>query len=207
VTAIVVTGGRGPQRSIVEPYLEEASFICACDSGFDLALALDLDLDLVVGDMDSISDQSLLDSIPPERILRFDQDKDETDTEIGIRVARERGASDIIVVGGGGGRLDHLLGILSIFHRDPVVRMWLTDNDEVVQITNRYERRGLAGAVVSFFPLAGERCTMDSSGLKWPLDHLEWTVGDVGVSNVVTADPLYVEMITGRLIMVHSYGG
>jgi thiamine pyrophosphokinase len=207
VTAIVVTGGRGPQRSIVEPYLEGASFICACDSGFDLALALDLDLDLVVGDMDSISDQSLLDSIPPERILRFDQDKDETDTEIGIRVARERGASDIIVVGGGGGRLDHLLGILSIFHRDPVVRMWLTDNDEVVQITNRYERRGLAGAVVSFFPLAGERCTMHSSGLKWPLDHLEWTVGDVGVSNVVTADPLYVEMITGRLIMVHSYGG
>lgn len=207
MTAIVVTGGHGPKRRIVEPYLEGASFVCACDSGFDLALDLGIELDLVVGDMDSISDQSLLDNIPPNRIRRFDQDKDETDTEIGIRAARERGASDIIVVGGGGGRLDHLLGILSIFHRDPLVRTWLTNNDEVVQITDRYERRALEGAVISFFPLAGELCTMHSRGLKWPLDPLEWTVGDAGVSNVVTEDPLYVEMITGRLLMVHSYGG
>lgn len=192
---------------MVDRFRAGVDLVCACDSGYDLALEIELEPDLIVGDMDSISSRALLDDVPKDRVVTYPRAKDETDTEIGIRTAKEHGASEVILVGGGGGRLDHLLGILSIFHRDPQLVSWLTDTDEVTQIIRRLERRGMTGRLVSFFPLAGEPCTMNTSGLKWPLDELHWIIGDAGISNVVTDDQLVVEMRTGRLIMVHAHGG
>ncbi len=43
---------------------------------------------------------------------------------------------------------------------------------------------------------------MESKGLRWPLDGLRWTRGDIGVSNEMTGNDFFVTMKTGRLIMV-----
>lgn len=43
---------------------------------------------------------------------------------------------------------------------------------------------------------------MESKGLRWPLDGLRWTRGDIGVSNEMTGNDFSVTMKTGRLIMV-----
>lgn len=205
--SIVVTGGLGPGRDVIERFVAGVDLVCACDSGYELALELNLEPDVVVGDMDSISSHTLLENVPQDRLETYPEAKDETDTEIGIRTAKEHGASEIVLIGGGGGRLDHLFGILSIFHRDPQLVTWLTEGEVITQITGRLECRGMAGRLVSFFPLAGEPCSMSTSGLKWPLDELRWAVGDVGISNEVSEDRLVIQMRTGRLIMVHPHGG
>lgn len=202
VKALVVTGGRGPNRADVQPWASNAELICACDSGYELAGRLGLEPDLLVGDMDSIENRSVLASLPAERVEVHPQEKDETDTEIGVRTAKEHGATSIVIVGGGGGRLDHLLGILSIFHRDPTVAAWLTHGNEAIQVADDLEQYELVGQTVSFFPLGTHTCRMTSSGLKWPLDELQWHIGDVGISNVVVGSPLRVSMRSGRLLMV-----
>jgi thiamine pyrophosphokinase len=202
----VITGGSGPAPARLREWSDGASRIVAADSGLERALSSGLEPDLVVGDMDSLRDRGLLDRFPAERVRSFEQDKDDTDTEIALGILFSEGFRDVVLAGGGGGRLDHLIGILSIFHRDEHPSVWLTSTDEVSAVDDRLERNGMQGETVSFFPVGREICTMSSRGLRWPLDGLSWQQGDVGVSNEVVSDRLEVRMHTGRLIMVRSVG-
>lgn len=201
---LAVTGGGAPASELLRRWSETASRIIAADSGLEHVLAAGLEPDLVVGDMDSLRDHGLLDSIPADRVHAFDEDKDDTDTEIALQLLYEDGFDEVVLAGGGGGRLDHLIGIIALFDRDRHPTYWLTARDEVSAIDSRLERPGLRGETVSFFPVGPEPCRMRSEGLKWPLDGLEWRHGNVGISNEVTGDPLRVTMESGRLIMVRS---
>jgi thiamine pyrophosphokinase len=204
VTGIVVTGGTGPGPETLRQWAQRGDLIIAADTGLERALDCGIEPDHVVGDMDSLRDRGLLDRFPRERVRAFPQDKDDTDTEIALGMLYNEGCDEVVLAGGGGGRLDHLIGILSLFHRDRHPSLWLSGENEVSAVDDTLERRDLQGATVSFFPVGREACRMQSRGLKWPLDGLVWQQGDVGISNVVTKALLEVKMISGRLIMVRA---
>ncbi len=115
---------------------------------------------------------------------------------------RKRGCSPCILIGGGGGRLDHLLGIAALFDRFTAPDLWLTHRDEVRLVTGHFKGRGRIGDLLSFFPAGREECRMHSRGLKWPLDGLCWHKGDAGISNLQTAEEFEIFMEQGRLIML-----
>lgn len=199
---LVITGGAGPGVETLRRWSASAGKIVAADSGLERALAAGVEPDLVVGDMDSLRDRGLLSRFSADRVRSFDREKDDTDTEIALEILYDEGYDEVVLAGGGGGRLDHLAGILALFDRDRHPTLWLTGRDEVVAVDDVLERSGLVGRIVSFFPAGNAVCHMRSEGLKWPLDGLEWRRGDVGISNEVVSDPLRVEMESGRLIMV-----
>ena len=204
MNGLLVTGGRGPTRSILDGFLGEVEFIIAADSGFDLALRLDLDPDLVVGDMDSISDVTALSGLTEERLRVFPRDKDETDTEIGLRVFQELGYDSVTIAGGGGGRLDHLLGIVSLFERPFAPTTWLTDHEHVQLISTEFQLSVCENEIVSFFPVGEYVAGLVSEGLKWPLDGMIWRRGQAGISNLTVSDRLRVGVGQGRLLMVRT---
>ena len=200
-------GGMGPRREDAAEAICEAAFCVAADSGLDLALALGLSPDLVVGDMDSLSRPSLLDSLPSERVLRYPCDKDETDTEIGLQTLQERGYGEVTILGGGGGRLDHLLGVLMLFRRDAPPSRWLTDREEVRIIKGQCAFNAPLGQTVSLFPWGGEASGMSSIGLRWPLDGLTFRPGYAGISNTATQENVSIRIRNGNLIMVRLFQG
>lgn len=63
-----------------------------------------------------------------------------------------------------------------------------------------------AGKRVSFFPVGRMPCRMRTGGLKWPLDRLEWRIGDFGISNVTVERYIDIEVLQGRLIMMYDLG-
>lgn len=154
--------------------------------------------------MDSIADIGGAEHLLDGRIKRFDREKDETDTEIGLRILHERGVTDVTIVGGGGGRLDHLLGVVILFERELRPKRWITSGDEVVEIDGEESFENMKGVLCSFFPVGEMPATMLSSGLKWPLDGLVWKRGNAGVSNLGSSDRVTIKMLSGRLIMVRS---
>jgi thiamine pyrophosphokinase len=180
--ALLVIGGDAPPFPSIQPRLQEFSFICAADSGLDVLRRWGITPDLVVGDMDSISDTAILANYG--NVLEFPCDKDETDTEIGIRELRSRGYSRVVMAGGGGGRLDHLLALRSLLERPEGPDEWITDTGRVVRFADATRFSVPAGSTVSVFPLAGGAAGMHSEGLKWPLDGLTWDNAHFGVSNV-----------------------
>ena len=198
----MITGGNGPTREQASAWVGEASLIVAADSGLLLARAWGIRPDLIVGDFDSLEPPSLLDEYPDDTVFRFPSDKDETDTEIAIRFLHERGIGTVRIAGGGGGRLDHLLGILALFDREPAPGAWMTDTTRFELISGCYRGCGRVGRVVSLFPAGCRPCRMQSTGLKWPLDGLVWERGAIGVSNVAIESCVEITMLRGRLMLV-----
>lgn len=184
-TALLVTGGDAPGLDFIQHRLKDCSFICAADSGLDVLISWGIEPDLVVGDMDSISDPAILDRYPGT--IRYPADKDDTDTEIGIRELRARGYQRILLIGGGGGRLDHLLAIRALFEKPWGQDEWLTHRERVVRISESTSFAVPVGATVSVFPLSTGATGMASRGLKWPLAGLCWDPGQFGVSNLAIA--------------------
>jgi len=186
-----VIGGDAPPFSAVEPRLGEFSFVCAADSGLDTLRAWGLRPDLVVGDMDSVSDPALLSGYG--EVLAFPRDKDDTDTEIGISELRRRGYRRVVLAGGGGGRLDHLLALRALLERPNGPDEWICSGERVVRIDEPSDFLVEPGSIVSVFPLAAGASGMSSEGLKWPLDGLSWDQGHFGISNVAVSGRIRVD--------------
>jgi len=204
MTGVLFTGGLSPDFSTIKNIIHNADMVAAADSGFDTAVEMGIKPNIIIGDLDSIKNISYLSEYPEAKILKFSEDKDETDTELGIIYLSQKKCDNIILIGGGGGRMDHFLGIVFLFDRDLSPNLWYTDNTRFQKITGYSKIHSMKGKLVSFYPLGKIGCSMKSDGLKWPLDNLHWEKGDMGVSNLVTKDPFSIEMIRGSLLMVNQ---
>jgi thiamine pyrophosphokinase len=181
-----------------------AEIIVAADSGLATAIRCGVQPDLAVGDFDSLESPELLSGMESSRIHRYPRDKDETDTEIAIRVCREHGADEVVIIGGGGGQIAHFVGILSLFDRADAPAVWITDSAEFTCITSSISIIGSVGEVIGFFPVGCDTCEMRSTGLRWPLDGVLWNKGDIGVSNELSESRAEIQMKRGRLLMIRD---
>jgi len=202
---IVVTGGKIPTRDRVEPYLVPPYVVVAADSGVDNAARLGLSPDYAVGDFDSIENRDLLSALPSDRVLRYPREKDETDTELALAFLGEHDIVSRVIIGGGGGRTDHLLALTALFHRESGPLVWITHNAVMTRLDGEHSFDVEEGQIISLFPLGAGPCRMKSSGLKWPLDDLRWYPGDLGLSNEATDHRVSISVDSGALLMVQPF--
>ena len=207
MTGLVFSGGKGPAADRVRAVVDELGgerLIAAADSGLDAAERAGLQPDWIVGDMDSLGYPDRLAAYSHEQVLRYPAEKDFTDTELAFTLLREKGCADIWIIGGGGGRVDHLFGIRSMCEREEFPRRWILHNADIycVQAEELLTLRLRTGAVVSVFPLADGPWKAQSQGLKWPLDGLQWNRGFIGVSNTAVDGELALHIQQGRFMVI-----
>ena len=137
VTVVVVAGGDPPTPEEIAR-LPADPVVVAADAGLDHAHAAGLTVAVAVGDMDSVSPEALAAAEQSgTRIERHPADKDQTDLELALELAA-RLADRVIVIGAGGGRLDHLIGNLARALALPAngsgvdIEAWLGDARAVV---------------------------------------------------------------------------
>ena len=108
--AFIYTGGAVFPDNITE-HPKGDDLCIAADSGFHNAKKCGDRVDILVGDLDSIGSYKL---DKKTELLQVPAEKDVTDTQLAVETAIERGANDIVIIGGFGGRADHMLSNLSI---------------------------------------------------------------------------------------------
>jgi len=199
---VLFIGGLSPRSDRILKILQNDDLICAADSGLDSAVSAGIRPHGVVGDMDSLSDISLLKDFPEDSILRAPRDKDETDTELGLDWLRDRGAHPLVIIGGGEGRLDHTLALIKLFDTKEPPSIWYTALEEIRPVEGQYRIEGKRGNSVSFFPVGRGPWTAESQGLKWNLGKLDWSVETVSLSNRLLEDGGSVNVVRGRLLML-----
>jgi thiamine pyrophosphokinase len=154
--------------------------------------------------MDSLDDPGRLDKYPPERVLRYAVDKDYTDTELALRLLWEKGARETWLIGGGGGRTDHLFALRSLFEREQCPDRWLTGAEDIRCLFMHQELRCTLppDSLVSIFPLGPGPWNVESQGLKWPLNGLTWDRGFFGISNISLTGAFSVYAHAGRFLVI-----
>jgi thiamine pyrophosphokinase len=206
---IIFTGGESPSRDVILKALEgKGALFIAADSGLIAAENAGIKCDFVIGDMDSVN-AARLEAYPEGRVIRHKRDKDYTDTELALSHALEQGCDEIWIIGGGGGRIDHLLAIRSLFERAVFPRRWITDAADIYCINAGTDADRLAcnpgkGAAVSVFPLGSGPWEAKSEGLKWPLEGLAWDRGFFGLSNVAETVEFSITAQKGRFMVIRS---
>ncbi len=109
-SAWIYTGGTVYDRGIIE-FPQKGDLIIAADAGFLTAKRLGVAPSLLLGDFDTLPKSELPDGI---EVMEYPAKKNFTDTQLAVEIAIERGATNITLVGGLDGRLDHTLSALAI---------------------------------------------------------------------------------------------
>lgn len=179
----------------------------AADSGADLAAASGVSVDVLVGDLDSISPEALEAARRRStRIEAHDPDKDATDLQLALQAALRMDAREIVVIGGGRGRLDHLLGnVAAITNRslgDLPIR-WITERETAYVVRDRRRIPIRPGATFSLVPVGGNARGVTLTGSKWTLDNATLRSGaTLGISNRALQPEISVSVRTGTLLVI-----
>lgn len=196
-----------PQR--LRPYLDRADTIIACDGGATWLAAQGYAPDILMGDLDSIDAQTLATlSASGCLIERYPVDKDETDGELALAKAAALGATQIVLIGALGGRIDHELANILLLAMPQLEgrQVTLFDGVSFVRLaTTSLALEGKAGDTVSLIPLGGEVQGITTVNLQYPLHGETLYVGPArGISNVMLRDTALVTLTQGRLLVIHT---
>lgn len=210
-TAVVLAGG-DPVDAGLRSLLPEHTTVIAADSGLHQAAELDLTVDLVVGDLDSVDIPTLERAVTGgTTVVRHPTAKDETDLELAVRAAADRGAERIIVVGGAGGRLDHLVANLLLLTSPAFAHLdieALVGTARVTPVRGTTELVGAKGDLVTLLAVGGPARGVRTTGLVYPLDGEDLHPGSTrGVSNELAAPLATVSLAAGTLLAIQPYGG
>jgi thiamine pyrophosphokinase len=207
-SAIIFCGG-GASRLEVE--VPPDVFVVAADSGLAEANRLGVRVDLLVGDMDSVlpGDLQAYERAGGE-VRRHPEDKDATDLDLAVTAAVVAGAGRLTVVGGDGGRLDHLLGnalLLAAPRYAAVVIDGVFGGARIHVVRGRRDLTGAPGELVSLFALGGPARGVGTEGLRWPLEHATMEPGSsLGISNRFLAERAAVTVAEGVVLVVRPGG-
>lgn len=183
-TALLLAGGSLSVTPRVLELVRGAALVIAADGGARHAAPLGVEIDLWVGDFDSSDDLAHLQA--PRQT--FPTDKDKTDLELALGIAKQRGATRALVLGAFGGRFDHALGIALMAARES--RNGFTIDLEsgaetgwVLTPVQPLELPLTIGQTFSVLALEDAR-GLSIAGAKWDLERVTLEFGaSLGISN------------------------
>lgn len=214
--SLIISGGHLDDM-FISAYIRRypCDMTIAVDSGMGFFYRNHLMPDYIVGDFDSVAPEALqyfleLQKSGKPAILQFQPEKDETDTELAIRTAIDKGCRSIHILGATGTRIDHVMGNIHL------LGMAMEQGAECI-MADKYNRirmikDGLTikkeeqyGTYVSLFPFTPQVKKITLTGFKYPL--CEYTLEcyhSLGVSNEIVEEQAKISFQEGVLLVVES---
>jgi thiamine pyrophosphokinase len=211
---VVIANAPGFAAAPFARHLRAAALIIAADGGANALYEVGLAPHTVIGDNDSLH-ETVLAWLQAQgcELVRLPQEKDETDLEMALLLAVERGASTIDVLGALGGRLDHTLANITMLTMEPLAgrRVRLLDEQQelfAVRGGESLELSGQQGDTVSLLPLTPAASSISLRGLYYPLQDATLSAARArGVSNVLLEHTGHISVQQGTLLVLHHFDG
>lgn len=206
---VVFVGGDSvtPFVERLQRVVNPEAWAIAADSGLHTAHALGAAVQLVVGDFDSVDTELLATHVANGGAIdRHPVDKDRTDLEIALDHAFAATPRRITVIGGAGGRLDHLVANIAQLARpdlDDVEVVAYLPPATVYVVTRQVTITGTIGETVSLLAVHGDAHGVSTTGLAFPLDNEDLAAASSrGISNRLSEPHATVTVRAGRLLII-----
>ena len=175
---MLVGGANGDNRQLLA-LLDEVQIAIAADSGADWLRSVGRLPDALIGDLDSVSQETR--AAMPISDVHHIAEQDSTDFD---KALRSISAPLIIGLGFLGGQVDHMLAAMTVLSRYPDRAVVLVgEKDVVAHVPPQLDLALQPGTRVSLYPLRPVNGT--SVGLQWPIDGLTLSPDTrVGTSNL-----------------------
>ena len=157
----------------------------------------------VVGDFDSLK------KAPKNvKLVELEVEKNFTDGERAVRFAVECGATEVVIYGAYGGKIEHILGNIALLKiaKEIGVKAIIKDKESNTELfSGRAEFTAKKGGTVSIIPYGGNCSFKTSQGLYYPLDNLTLTPCDTrGISNIAEQEKIVVETDKGEALIIYE---
>jgi thiamine pyrophosphokinase len=207
--AVIFANGIIEDYEVIRGAIQPGDFLVSADGGIKHFNKLKLKPELVVGDLDSVSqDELALLKNSEIEIQLFPKDKDETDLELALIEVAMRGFSVILVMGGLGGRTDHmlanlaLLGLPELIHKEVIL---LNGLETISLVREALTINGKAGDLVSLLAVNGSAAGVTTRGLRYPLNSdMLLAERSRGISNVMLSNHAEVSLKSGLMLCIHT---
>ncbi|CAG7840678.1 thiamine pyrophosphokinase [Clostridium novyi B str. ATCC 27606] len=205
---VIVSGGEAPTYSLLKKELKEESYLIAADSGTNVLFKYDIFPQLIIGDLDSINNTAL--NYYKNRntsIMEYPPEKDYTDTEIAVNEAIKLGASEIVLLGCTGSRIDHLFGNIGMLLKClkvGVLAYIKDENNTIVLRDSSIKIKGKMGKLFSLIPYGGDVNKLSIIGAKYPLKNYCLESGSaIGISNEFLEEEVDINFEKGKLLIIY----
>jgi thiamine pyrophosphokinase len=185
---------------------EEDDLVIAADWGYENAKALGVVPSVAVGDFDSSAE-------PTDKgveIIRLKREKDATDTQVALELALQRGADEIVIIGGLDGRLDHTaanLAMLEYLYKRNIRRAYIEDgynrarfikNDSALLLRDKYK-------YFSVVAVDEKLVGVEIKGAKYPLKNAKiFRHNQFAVSNEIDGNCAFIAIKRGAAYIIES---
>ncbi len=208
--AILFAGAGIEDYTFCKEYVADTDIVICCDGGMHHTKALGVIPDYIVGDFDSVKPE-VLEEYRKQGIAikQFPTHKDETDMQLGMLLALELGATELVMIGGIGTRFDHTLAnahLLLYLLKQNVKAILVNERNRVELIDKETILHGKAGDLVSIVPLSMMVKGVTLEGLEYPLTNHDLALDDMllCVSNVMLGDTAKVSIKEGYLFVMQT---
>ncbi len=201
--------------SLPEINLNDEDLCIAVDGGYLYCKIMGITPDIIIGDMDSVDEDTLRDILTiekenPDKVIMLTPEKDDTDMLAALRLGIKKGYKDFTIYGAMGGRIEHTIAniqCLSYLKNNGCKAYIMDENvmmtvikDETVKFNKSME------GYMSLFALGDKAIGVTIEGMKYLLN--ETTVTNdypIGISNEFIGVEGSVSVETGMLLIIITW--
>ncbi len=210
---LIVLGGKLSDNFLKEMYeTYQADHVIVADGALAAMDRTGLLFQSLVGDFDTIA---------PELLKKYEHrlglyverhipEKNETDSELAVRIAMKKKPTQIMILGATGGRMDHAIGNIHLMYQcmKQGIPCAIYDEWNKIQLIEKeavLEKKTAYGTYVSFLPFFESAQNVTLKGFRYPLTHATLEKGTtLAISNEIEADKASVTVEKGILICIES---
>ena len=194
---LLIVGGADFSEELFKEVYDNEIPVIAADGGVNFLTEKNISPELVIGDLDSVSEQKIH-NIEPEKIIRISE-QNSTDLE---KVLFNTQSPLTIGIGFLGAQIDHELAALSAlvkFSHKKII--FIGEHDIVFLVPPSFSLRSFNGMRVSLYPL--DEVKVHSDGLKWATDGLTMKpTGQLGTSNRAIGKSIHLAPDKPNLLLI-----
>lgn len=205
--AVIFLNGRLPNTKIIKKFIHKNTLIIAADGGANQIKDLKISVHVIIGDMDSISEQNAKYYRRKKTELIKVEEQDTTDFEKTLSYCVKKKIKDVTVFGATGMRPDHTLNNFSILKRfyKKLNLCLITDEFAAFYLPKRFSFNYKSGETVSLIPMP-VAVEIKTKGLEFPLDKetLEFGIRE-GALNKSNSDKVSISFKEGDLLIFRKH--